>query len=73
MKEEAGCPYCGEWSEVICENYVAPFVEEDLNGNDVVSPIHIWSWWWKDSAACPKCNAVVLVESECEFRKVRTA
>lgn len=25
-------------------------------------------FWWVDSLGCPKCGAVVLVESECEFR-----
>lgn len=25
-------------------------------------------WWWKDSGTCPGCDAVVCVESECEFR-----
>jgi len=24
--------------------------------------------WWKKSGACPKCGAIVLVETECEFR-----
>ena len=25
-------------------------------------------FWWAESAGCPECGAVVLVESECEFR-----
>lgn len=25
-------------------------------------------FWWRDSAECPSCGALVLVESECEFR-----
>ena len=27
-------------------------------------------FWWKESGCCPKCEAIVLVESECEFRRV---
>jgi hypothetical protein len=27
-------------------------------------------YWWYDSAECPKCKAIVLVESECNFREV---
>ena len=67
MKEEARCPYCGEWSEVVCEDYAAPFIDSD---DGLVKPVHVWGWWWKDSAGCPKCEATVLVESECDFRKV---
>ena len=26
--------------------------------------------WWRDSADCPICGAVVLVESECDMREV---
>lgn len=26
--------------------------------------------WWKDSGCCPECGAAILVESECNFRKV---
>ena len=25
-------------------------------------------FWWKDSGACPGCDAIVCVESECDFR-----
>lgn len=25
--------------------------------------------WWKDSAGCPRCGAIVLVETECGFRE----
>lgn len=24
--------------------------------------------WWIDSGCCPRCDAPVLVETECEFR-----
>ncbi|NMP22225.1 hypothetical protein [Sulfobacillus harzensis] len=27
-------------------------------------------WWWADTAGCPHCGALVLVESECNFREV---
>lgn len=30
-------------------------------------------YWWEQSGGCPRCNAPVLVESECEFREVRRA
>jgi hypothetical protein len=31
-----------------------------------------FSYWWRDSAGCPGCGAIVLVESECDFRKGET-
>jgi endogenous inhibitor of DNA gyrase (YacG/DUF329 family) len=26
-------------------------------------------FWWRDSAGCPQCGALVLVESECTLRE----
>ena len=70
IKEEGQCPNCEGWFEVVWEGYVAPFVEIDENGKEKVSPVHVGGYWWKDSSGCPGCDAIVLVESECNFRKV---
>lgn len=56
-REEARCPHCRQWSEV---EFVKPFGPNDIGG-----------YWWKDSGACPKCGALILVESECEFKTVQ--
>lgn len=29
-------------------------------------------YWWIDSGCCPQCGAVILVETECEFKWSRT-
>lgn len=26
-------------------------------------------FWWPDTAGCPQCGAIVLVETECKFRR----
>jgi len=73
VREEAQCPVCNEWFELKCEDFIAPFVERDDLGNEIVSPVHVWGWWWKDThngGGCPGCGAVVLVESECNIRRV---
>ena len=35
-------------------------------------PIPPGGWWWRDSGVCPGCSTPVLVESECEFREVKS-
>lgn len=27
-------------------------------------------YWWRDSAGCPQCGYLALVESECEIRRI---
>lgn len=58
---EAQCPECGGWAEVITEPWLVP----DGEGGAVVVR---GPWWWRKSAECPCCGAVVMVESECDFR-----
>lgn len=58
-REEGQCPQCKEWSEVEWFDELPP-----------------GGFWWKDNCnggGCPKCGAIVLVESECNFRKVAVA
>jgi predicted nucleic-acid-binding Zn-ribbon protein len=67
---EACCPSCGCWSEVASEEFLAAGTDDD----GALVPVFVWSpLWWKDSAGCPKCGAIVLVESECDFRKREAA
>ncbi len=54
--EEGQCPECLAWSLVAWDGTLPP-----------------GGFWWADAqkgggVGCPKCGAVVLVESECEFR-----
>lgn len=55
--QEARCPDCGKWSAVAW--------------NESFPPGGIW-WDHVDArrdGGCPKCGAVVCVETECDFRK----
>lgn len=76
--KQGKCPECGRWSEVVCENYVAPSFDMDAlgeRGEEVIVPVHVWGWWWADTrngGGCPGCGALVLVESECDFREFAT-
>lgn len=67
---EACCPSCGGWSEVVSEPFLVATVDDD--GNDAPAVVCA-PFWWKDGAGCPKCGAIVLVESECDFREVEAA
>lgn len=67
VRQEAQCPNCGEWSKVVCETYVWPL--EDSESGDV-SAVPIFGWWWAGSPGCPVCKALVLVETECNFRRL---
>lgn len=64
--EQAQCPQCEEWSEVEWEHFVYAAQVDDGE----VTPGYVSGIWWKDSAGCPNCDATVLVESECNFRKI---
>lgn len=60
---EAQCPECGAWCEVTRELWWVPDGEGGLT----------LAWgplWWRVAAACPCCDAVSMVESECDFRDV---
>lgn len=70
MIQEAKCPECDQWSDVICENYISPFVYIE-KGKEVIKPVHVWGWWWKNSGGCPKCDALICVETECDFREAK--
>lgn len=56
MKNEAKCPECGKWSEVVD---TAPGF-----------PYSLWEWKINHGADCPNCGYLVLFESECDFREV---
>ena len=60
MSKEAQCPECEEWSPVA---YIYL---------DALDPIG--GFWWSESNGygCPKCHALICVESECMFRDVLT-
>lgn len=67
MIEEALCPVCGEWSEVTSERFLVATIDDD----GATAPAVVWGpFWWKEGAGCPKCGAIVLVESECDFRRM---
>jgi endogenous inhibitor of DNA gyrase (YacG/DUF329 family) len=77
--EEAKCPECGEWGRVAPTGpYVVPVDAGPIG--DVVTGLSHGPWWWAGAdgnastgpAGCPKCDAIVMVESECDFRKVAT-
>ena len=51
---EAECPKCGGRSPVEWDGTIPP------GGH----------WWAGGGSDCPRCGAVVLVESECEFFEV---
>jgi len=74
MKEEAKCPYCEKWFEVESEGVIVPMISLDDDGNELVEAVPMWGpSWWKDNSnggGCPGCGGLVLVESECDFRKV---
>ena len=52
MTTQAQCPDCEQWSDVEWQDELPP------GGY----------WWAGTDAGCPKCGAIVLVETECEFR-----
>lgn len=63
LKEEGRCPDCGAWSPVA---YIY------LDALDPIGGV-----WWADTngnvnAGCPACGALILVESECDFRPLMT-
>lgn len=78
--EQGQCPECGEWSRVAQTGpYVVP-VSADENGDPVIGLMHGPTWWTDEDgdpnagpAGCPRCDSIVLVESECCFRTVEGA
>jgi hypothetical protein len=63
---EACCPNCGGWFPVESEEFLAATVDDDGNPAPVIVGA---PFWWKASAGCPGCGSIVLVETECEFRR----
>lgn len=53
-REEARCPECFGWFPVVWQGELPP------GGY----------WWSGDSGGCPGCGAIVLVESECDYRAI---
>jgi len=74
LVEQGQCPSCEQWFDVEQEVFIVPYDDVDSDGNETVDVcLACAPTWWKDNTnggGCPGCGSIILVESECNFRRV---